>query len=88
MQVEEHLSHYGLKSKDRGDIVILGLNKNDDAFPLAVIECKAETVPLDEKAMDQAIGYSDALGTVYTVLINGDRSFCYKYDEQKKNMFR
>ena len=84
MQVEEHLSHYGLKSKDRADIVILGLNKNDDAFPLAVIECKAETVPLDEKAMDQAIGYSDALGTVYTVLINGDRSFCYKYDEQKK----
>ena len=80
MQVEEHLSHYGLKSKDRADIVILGKNKDGDAFPLAVVECKAETVPLDEKAMNQALDYSDALGSVYTLLINGDRSFCYKYD--------
>ena len=80
MQVEEHLSHYGLKSKDRADIVILGKNKDGDAFPLAVIECKAETVPLDEKAMNQALDYSDALGSIYTLLINGVRFFCYKYD--------
>lgn len=84
MQVEEHLSHYGLKSRDRADIVVLGKNKDNDAFPLTVIECKAEKVPLDEKAMNQALDYSDALGSIYTLLINGDREFCYKYDETKK----
>lgn len=84
MQVEEHLSHYGLKSKDRADIVILGLNQNNDALPITVIECKAENVPLDEKAMNQTLDYSDALGSVYTLLINGSRFFCYKYDEGKK----
>ncbi len=47
MQIEERLSHYGLDSNDRADIVILGKNKNNDAFPLAVIECKAGSVPLD-----------------------------------------
>lgn len=52
VQVEEHLSHYGLKSRDRADIVVLGKNKDNDAFPLTVIECKAEKVPLDEKAMN------------------------------------
>lgn len=84
MQVEEHLSHYGLKSRDRADIVVLGKNKDNDAFPLTVIECKAEKVPLDEKAMNQVLDYSDALGSIYTLLINGDREFCYKYDETKK----
>lgn len=84
MQVEEHLSHYGLKSKDRADIVVLGKNKDNDALPLTVIECKAENVPLDEKAMNQAFDYSDALGSTYTLLINGDGEFCYKYDESSK----
>ena len=84
IQVEEHLSHYGLKSKDRADIVILGKNKDNDAFPLTVIECKAPKVPLDEKAMNQALNYSDALGSVFTVLINGDSEFCYKYIESSK----
>ena len=81
MQVEEHLSHYGLQSKGRADIVILAQNKEDNLFPIAVIECKAETVPLDEKAMNQALDYSDALGSVYTLLINGRSFFCCKYDE-------
>jgi hypothetical protein len=84
IQVEEHLSHYGINSKDRADIVILGKNKNDDVFPITVIECKAETVPLDEKAMNQALNYSDALGSVYTFLTNGKQMFCYKYDDDKK----
>lgn len=84
VQVEEHLSHYGLKSRDRADIVVLGKNKDNDAFPLTVIECKAEKVPLDEKAMNQVLDYSDALGSIYTLLINGDREFCYKYDETNK----
>ena len=88
MQVEEHLSHYGLKSKNRADIVILGKNKDNDAFPLAVIECKAPKIPLDEKAINQALDYSDALGSVFTLLINGDSELCYKYEEESKRYIR
>ena len=83
IQVEEHFSHYGLRSKDRADIVILGKNKDNEAFPLTVIECKAGNVPLDEKAMNQALDYSDALGSTYTLVINEYRQYCYKYDENK-----
>lgn len=80
LQVEEHLSHYGIESRGRADIVILGLNKDDNCVPITVIECKAENVMLDEKALTQALDYSEALGTVYTFLTNGVEHICFKYD--------
>ncbi len=83
LQVEERLSHYGLSSKDRADIVILGKNKDNEVFPLAVIECKAPNVPLDESAMEQAFKYSDSLGSVFSLVINSECDFCFKYDEEK-----
>lgn len=83
LSVEEPLVHYGIKSKDRADIIIHSLTKNDEVVPMAVIECKAETVPLDEKAFHQVQRYSDTLGCTYTMLINGDRHFCFKFDEEK-----
>lgn len=68
LQVEEHLSHYGIDSRGRADIVILGLNKEKNCVPITVIECKAESVMLDEKALIQALDYSDALGSIYTFI--------------------
>lgn len=81
LRVEEHLSHYGLKSKGRADIVVLAMNKENILIPIAVIECKAENVPLDQRAMNQAFDYSDDLGTIYMLLTNGEQHFCYKYDD-------
>ena len=78
--VEEHLSHFGLKSRKRADIVILGKGKDVD-FPLTIIECKAGDVPLDEKALDQAVGYSNDLFSDYVVLTNGNVTLCFKYEE-------
>ena len=69
--VEESLSHYGIRTKDRADIIIRSATKDGTVVPLAVVECKAETVDLDEKAFDQMLKYSDVLGTDYTVLTNG-----------------
>ena len=86
--VEEPLSHYGVRTKDRADIVIRSATKDGQVVPLAVIECKAETVDLDEKAFDQALKYSDVLGTDYTVLTNGKQFFCYKYDDKKDEYVR
>ena len=80
--VEEPLTHYGLKTKDRADIIILAMNEEDELSPITVIECKAESVYLDEKAFSQAQRYSDSLECEYTLLINGHESFCYRFDEE------
>ena len=39
--------------------------------PLVLIECKAETVPLTQKTLDQAITYNRKLNVPYFVLHNG-----------------
>jgi len=39
--------------------------------PLMLIECKAETVPLTQKTLDQAITYNRKLEVPYLLLYNG-----------------
>ena len=42
LRVEEHLSHYGIKSKDRADIIVEKFNEEkQETNPLVVIEFKA-----------------------------------------------
>lgn len=85
IDVEAPLSHFILKNRKRADIVIWGNCKQEGYIhPLAVIECKADNIPTDEKAMEQAFGYSDDLGSDYTVLTNGIVTVCFKYDKTKK----
>ena len=79
--VEDHLSHYGIKSNDRADIVVLALDKKNELVPLVVVECKAENIPLTDKTFEQAQRYSDSLGTPYTMLTNGINCFCLMYDD-------
>ena len=79
--VEEKLAHYGLKSNKRADIIIHKVNENNELDPIAVIECKAPGILLGEKAIQQALDYSDALMCDYVMIVNGDIAFCYKYNE-------
>lgn len=81
--VEQHLSHYGIDSKLRADIVVHAADKEDEmrVDPIAIIECKAPEVFLDEKAMIQMLNYCELTGVNYALLTNGVESFCYKYDE-------
>ena len=39
--------------------------------PLVLIECKAETVPLTQRTLDQAITYNRKLNVPYLLLCNG-----------------
>lgn len=48
----------------------IALDKKNELIPLAVVECKAENIPLTDKAFEQAQRYSDSLGTSYTMLRN------------------
>lgn len=84
ISVEDHLSHYGLKTSLRADIIIKCYTKNDKLIPITVIECKAPGVGLGEKTANQMLEYSDLLGCDYAMMINGEEFFCYYYVEQEE----
>ena len=44
--------------------------------PLMLIECKAESVPLTQKTLDQAITYNRKLNVPYLLLCNGAQTIC------------
>lgn len=80
--VEEHLSHYGVQSKRRADIVIHQVDDTEEVLsPIAVIECKSPNVFLSERTADQMLDYANLLGCEYAVMINGFDCFSYKYKE-------
>ena len=58
----------------RADIVVF----NNLGEPQMIVECKAETVPITEKVLDQAIRYFSGLKVKYLTLTNGKMMFCYK----------
>ena len=44
--------------------------------PMMLIECKAETVALTQKTLDQAISYNKKLNVPYVILHNGPQTIC------------
>jgi type I site-specific restriction endonuclease len=60
------------EAKKRCDAVIYDRQMN----PLMVIECKAETVPLTQKTLDQAITYNRKLNVPFLMLHNGVQTIC------------
>ncbi|MBQ7631621.1 MAG: type I restriction enzyme HsdR N-terminal domain-containing protein [Paludibacteraceae bacterium] len=54
----------------RADAVVY----NADLQPLMLIECKAETVPLTQKTLDQALIYNRRLEVPFLLLHNGPQS--------------
>ena len=85
LRVEEHLSHYGIKSKDRADIIVEKFNEEkQETNPLVVIECKAPGIFLGESQAKQMTGYADALLSDFCMMTNGTDTFCYYYDADKK----
>lgn len=63
----------------RVDIVIY----NNLGEPQMIVECKAETVPITEKVLYQAIRYYSGLKVKYLTLTNGKTMFCYKITDGK-----
>lgn len=83
IRCEETLSHYGVDSRNRADIIVHRM-ENDALVPLAVIECKAPDIFLGEKEANQLTGYANELSCDYLQISNGSESFFYHYDEQKE----
>ena len=81
ISVESHLSHYGVKSKRRADIVIHAYDETDVLYPIALVECKAPGIILGNKAAEQVVDYCDSLGCDYAMLVNDQEVFSYHYYE-------
>jgi len=83
ISVEAHLSHYGVKSKRRADIIIHGADDEGILRPVAIVECKAPGIILGEKAADQITDYCNSLGCDFAMMVNDCESFTYHYDEMR-----
>lgn len=66
-------------------VKVNGLDKRCDAVvfaadgsPLMIIECKAQSVKITQKTLDQAVRYYSALKPKFLLLFNGQRCFCFQ----------
>lgn len=66
----------------RADIVVF----NSDMTPFLIVECKAASVQLTPKVLDQALRYHSALKASNILLTNGKTAFCYAIDHQTGNI--
>lgn len=66
----------------RCDIVVF----NKSGLPEMIVECKAESVPITQKVLDQAIRYYSGLNVNYILLTNGKTMFCYRIDIENKKI--
>ena len=69
-------------------IKVNGLDKRADAVvfgkegqPLMIVECKAQSVKITDKVLDQAVRYHSALQPKYLLLFNGEICYCFKVKE-------
>lgn len=83
ISVEANLSHYGVRSKRRADIIVHGTDSEDVLRPVAIVECKAPGIILGEKAADQITDYCNSLGCDFAMMVNDCESFTYHYDEKR-----
>ncbi len=81
MHSEVHLSHYGVNENGRMDIVITSFS-NDKEYPIAVVECKKESVLIDaDQVIEQAYNYSLLIDVKYFMIVNGDKMKWYKIED-------
>lgn len=83
ISVESHLSHYGVQSKRRADIIVHGADNEGVLRPVAIVECKAPGIILGEKAAVQITDYCNSLGCDFAMMVNDCESFTYHYDEKR-----
>jgi len=60
----------------RCDAVVFG----DKGTPLMIVECKAQTVKITEKTLDQAIRYHATLKPHFLMLYNGIDCYCFRVE--------
>lgn len=81
IQTEVSMKQYGYTTKkDRADILIL---RPDGKTILAVVECKAEYIEINQEVIDQMLRYANTLNVEYAFATNGNILVSYRYDKSK-----
>lgn len=69
-------------------VKVNGLDKRADAVvfgkegqPLMIVECKAQSVKITNKVLDQAVRYHAALQPRFLLLFNGETCYCFKVEK-------
>ena len=71
-----------LSTKKRADAIVY----DPQMHPLMLIECKAETVPLTQKTLDQAVTYNRRLNVPFLMLHNGVQTITISIDGNNHNL--
>ena len=82
LQVEGTITLNGMTR--RCDIVVY----DSDVRPLAIVECKKETVQLTQKVIDQACRYNMVLHVPYLCITNGPHQICCRVDFEQKRLIQ
>lgn len=72
ISVERGLKYNSLQK--RSDILVF----SRDGSPLILVECKAITIRLNQRVMDQAVMYNRTVAAKYIILTNGMEHSCMK----------
>ena len=78
IQVERGLNVNGLKR--RADIIVF----NADISPFLLVECKAPTVNINQKAFEQIANYNLTLKVNYLLVTNGIQTYCCSMNYREK----
>ncbi|GAB4236686.1 MAG: type I restriction enzyme HsdR N-terminal domain-containing protein [Ekhidna sp.] len=76
MKLEHSMTYF--KNLKRSDITVM--DKDSGIFML--VECKAATVPIDQKTVNQIGEYNKVLNARYLVVTNGLRHFLWEKEDQ------
>lgn len=76
---EQHLSHYGIKTKKRADIVIHATDVDGQAVPIAVVECKAPNVYLHFHDDEREAHHALQLVVEDNILVSGKKVSFYHH---------
>ncbi|MBE3588752.1 MAG: type I restriction enzyme HsdR N-terminal domain-containing protein [Thermoanaerobacteraceae bacterium] len=75
------INYYVENCKGRADIIIHEINDDNTLKPLAIIECKANSLALTDNVFERVIRYADEIGADYVMVTNGIEIEIAKYNE-------
>ncbi len=68
----------------RADIVVHG----SDGAPVALVECKAPTVKIDQRTLEQAARYNIVFRVPFLLVTNGSTHYCFRVDHKNGTVVR
>lgn len=80
---EDSLSHWGINSRDRADIIIGQIIDSNAVVCLGVIECKSSDIILSAQTFEQCHRYAESLGGKYIFTTNGIELFCWVIEDDE-----